>query len=134
MTEQDFVIKDKRRFTADGETRPEVEEGGDAGKTASTREQASKETGAECGGPPPLPEVNFATFVFSLGTSALVNLGELPDPHTNQSCQNLPVAKQTIDILIMLQDKTKGNLTPEEENLLRSLLYELRMKYVTKTK
>ena len=87
-----------------------------------------------CAGPPPLPEINFPTFVFSLGTSVLMNLGEIPDPNTRESCRNLPLAKQTIDIMAMLQDKTKGNLTGEEESMLSNLLYELRMKYVSAVK
>ena len=58
----------------------------------------------------PLPEVNFATFVFSLSTSALMNLGELPDPQTRQVSKNLPLAKQTIDILGMLKEKPRVTL------------------------
>ncbi|OAG27829.1 DUF1844 domain-containing protein [Thermodesulfatator autotrophicus] len=74
-----------------------------------------------------LPPVNFSMFVLSLNTSALVHLGELPDPHTQEKKKNLPLAKQTIDILDMLKEKTRGNLTREEEKLLDSILYELRM-------
>ena len=77
-----------------------------------------------------MPEVTFATFVYSLSTSALVHLGEIPEPISETMDRNLPLAKQTIDILGILQEKTKGNLTPEEENLLSSFLYDLRMRYV----
>ncbi len=77
-----------------------------------------------------LPQINFATFIFSLNSSALVQLGLLEDPSTGQKGKNLPVAKQTIDILGMLQEKTRGNLTAEEEGMLRHILYELRMLYV----
>ena len=80
--------------------------------------------------PRPAPEGNFSAFVYSLSTSALVHLGEIPEPITEKMDKNLPLAKQTIDILGILQEKTKGNLTQEEENLLNSFLYDLRMRYV----
>jgi hypothetical protein len=80
--------------------------------------------------PSPVPEVTFSAFVYSLSTSALVHLGEIPEPITEKMDKNLPLAKQTIDILGILQEKTKGNLTQEEENLLSSFLYDLRMRYV----
>ncbi|MBN1930994.1 MAG: DUF1844 domain-containing protein [Desulfobacterales bacterium] len=78
----------------------------------------------------PLPEINFATFIFSLNSSALVQLGILEDPATNRKTKNLPIAKQTIDILGMLEEKTKGNLSQDEANLLKNILYDLRLMYV----
>jgi len=82
----------------------------------------------------PLPKVTFATFVMSLASSALVQLGEVPEPETGQVQVNLPLAKHTIDILTMLQQKTGNCLDPDEKQLLEGLLYELRMKYVVKKK
>lgn len=79
-----------------------------------------------------LPKVDFSTFVLSLASSALVQLGEVPNPETKQSEENLPVAKHTIDILAMLHEKTGPCLTSEESRLLTGVLYELRMKYVIK--
>jgi len=81
-----------------------------------------------------LPEIDFGTFVMSLASSVLVHLGEIAHPDSSASEQNLPLAKQTIDILGMLQDKTRGNLSNEEQQLLTNLLYDLRMKYVAATK
>ena len=78
----------------------------------------------------PLPEIDFGTFVMSLASSVLVHLGEIAHPDSQQPEASLPIAKQTIDILGMLQDKTRGNLTDEESQLLTNLLYDLRMKYV----
>jgi len=78
----------------------------------------------------PLPEVSFSTFVLSLNASALVHLGILEDPATGQRQKNLVMGKQTIDILALLEEKTRGNLTGEEEGLLQNLLYDLRMVYV----
>jgi hypothetical protein len=78
----------------------------------------------------PLPEINFSTFIASLNASALVNLGIIADPATGVKEKSLPIAKQTIDIMSMLQEKTKGNLTVDEESILKSILYDLRMMYV----
>jgi hypothetical protein len=86
-------------------------------------------------GEPPraLPEIDFATFVLSLGTSVLLHLGELTDPDGKRE-KNVALAKQTIDMIGMLQDKTRGNLTEGEDKLLASLLYDLRVKYVDAVK
>lgn len=83
---------------------------------------------------PGISELNFSTFILSLSTSVLVNLGEFPDPITNQNTTNLPVAQQTISIIEILQDKTRGNLTAEEERLIDMVLYDLRMKYIEAAK
>lgn len=81
-----------------------------------------------------MPEIDFATFILSLSHSALVNLGEAPDPDTQQIAVSLPIAKQNIDLLGLLEDKTKGNLTGDEERLLAQVLFDLRMRYVEKSK
>ena len=79
-----------------------------------------------------LPEVTLTAFVISLSTAALQNLGAIPDEQKEgqDGCVNLGLAKQTIDILEMLEAKTKGNLSDEENKLLTNLLYDLRMRYV----
>ncbi len=77
-----------------------------------------------------LPKIDFSTFVLSINSSALVQLGLIEDPSTGQKTKNIPLAKQTIDILGMLEEKTSGNLTGDEENILKNILYELRMLYV----
>lgn len=79
---------------------------------------------------PPLPTLNFATFVFSLNSSALVQLGMMEDPMTSEKTKNLPLAKQTIDILSMLEEKTRGNLDVDEAAMLKNILYDLRILYV----
>ncbi len=83
---------------------------------------------------PPLPEVNFSSFILSLSSSALFHFGTIPDPVTKQTQRNIPLAKQTIDILGIIDEKTKGNLTNEEEKLLENLLYDLRMRYIEECK
>jgi hypothetical protein len=77
-----------------------------------------------------IPTVDFHTFVLSLGSSALMNLGELERPGAGGAAKDLPMAKHTIDILAMLQEKTRGNVTPDEAKLLESLLYDLRLRFV----
>jgi hypothetical protein len=84
--------------------------------------------------PESLPQMDFATFVLSLSHSALMHLGEVPDPDTNSVTKDLPLAKQNIDILGLLEEKTKGNLTGDEERLLHQVLFDLRMRYVELTK
>jgi hypothetical protein len=118
-----FRVIDKRTTTeAAGKKEKEKKE------TKAPEKEAQKEAKAEQ--PPPLPEITFSAFVYSLSTSALVHLGEIPEPITEKMDKNLPLAKQTIDILGILQEKTKGNLTQDEENLLNNFLYDLRMRYV----
>lgn len=77
-----------------------------------------------------LPSIDFATFVLSLSHSALMHLGEAPNPETNAFEKDLPLARQTIDLIGMLEEKTKGNLTGDEERLLGQILFDLRMRYV----
>ena len=77
--------------------------------------------------------IDFSAFVLSLATTAMSHLGEVPDPTTGKRELNLEGAKQIIDILCMLKDKTRGNLTNDEEQMIEHFLYELRMKYLSKT-
>jgi hypothetical protein len=78
--------------------------------------------------------IDFYTFVLSLGSSAFVHLGDAPNPETGEpGTPNLTLAKQTIDILAMLAEKTKGNLTPEEERFMENLLTDLRFRFVQRS-
>jgi len=81
---------------------------------------------------PCYPPVSFTTFLLSLASSAMVHLGEAPEPESGSFSVNLPLAKHTIDILAMLECKTRGNLSPEEAAMLKNLLYELRLVFVKK--
>lgn len=80
------------------------------------------------------PKVTFTTFILSLYSSAMVHMGEVPEPESGALLENLPLAKHTIDILAMLKDKTAKCLDSDEARLIEGLLYELRMKYVMKTR
>jgi hypothetical protein len=81
-----------------------------------------------------LPHIDFATFVLSLSHSALMHLGEAPNPETGSVEKNLALARQSIDLIGMLEEKTKGNLTGEEERLIGQILYDLRMRFVELSK
>lgn len=79
-------------------------------------------------------KIDFSTFIMSLTSSAFYHLGDIADPETGKTETNLPAVQQTIDMLIMLNEKTKGNLNEEEAKLLEQLVYELQMKFVAKSK
>jgi hypothetical protein len=89
--------------------------------------QSGADNGADAD---PAVPIDFTTFVLSLSSSAAIHLGLAPHPERPDCCRSLPMAKQTIDILVLLQEKTKGNLTGEEERMLAEVLYNLRMAYV----
>ena len=106
-------------------------------QTTGSPEAGSGSSDNKAGGDPsapPMPEISFAAFIISLSSSAMFHFGEIPDPVTKQTQRNLALAKQTIDILGLLKEKTAGNLDREENQLLSSLLYDLRMRYIEQTK
>ncbi len=117
-TEKDegFVVRDRRG-------------GGGGEKPAPSPSSPASETSAQGSGVP----VTFGSFVISLGSSSLMLMGEKLDPSQPSMPVNLPQAKEIIDLLSVLETKTKGNLTAEEEAVLRDMLYALRMKYVSLT-
>ena len=85
--------------------------------------------------PPREPtELNFSTFIISLSTQAFVLLGEIPDPLTKESRADLGAARQMIDILGIVQEKTRGNLDKAESELLEGLLYDLRLRFVERAR
>jgi len=123
--EKDFIIKDKRTFDESGEIRQKEEKKPDQAEQASEDKDKSEGEEKEF-----LPEVNFSSFVFSLSTSVMYHFGDFPDPVSQKTEKNLAAAKQTIDILGMLKEKTEGNLDDNEKDLLDGMLFELRMRYV----
>ena len=121
-----FVIKDKRssQISEDDATFQDEQETKDQEKqTDSSKEKETEPF-----------QVDFSTFIMSLTSSAFYHLGDMPDPSTGKKEVNLPAVQQTIDMLIMLREKTKGNLEEDEAKLLEQLIYELQVKYVAKTK
>jgi hypothetical protein len=121
-----FTIRDRRSSAKSepGKEEPAKTEGAERpgrGEPEKTQEEERE---------PQLPEISFSSFILSLSTSALMHLGEVLDPINQKIEKNLPMAKQNIDMLGMLKDKTQGNLTPDEEKLLDHLLADLRWRYV----
>jgi uncharacterized protein DUF1844 len=84
--------------------------------------------------PAPPEEATFAMLATGLATQALLSLGDLEDPHTKKHETNLPEARFHINMLEMLDQKTKGNLTPDEAHMMQTLLFDLRMRFVGKSK
>jgi Domain of unknown function (DUF1844) len=120
-----YTVKD-RRFHQLSE-----EEKAEARKSESSQEQAFKEAAQKAeAGAAPSPEITFSSLIFSLSSTAFMHLGALPDPNTGKTDKNLIMAKQTIDLLGVLREKTRNNLEQEEENLFDHLLYDLRMAYI----
>ncbi len=79
---------------------------------------------------PPLPEASLKTFVSGLAGQVLINLGLFENPVTHKREADIEQAKYSIDLLQLLKDKMKGNLTDEEEKLMSTILYDLRMRYI----
>lgn len=138
--EKGFSVSDKRLFTKEGQRRPQAEQAEPSRASAPPpprqetppRERAQP-TGAGAGEVPPreMPPADFSTFVALLANNVMMFLGQIPDPISQQRRRDLPQAKHTIDLLIMLREKTQGNLNPQEEALLQDLLPQLQMAYVS---
>ena len=127
-----FTVQDRRRFSPEtGEARQDAPEQTAAQAVAEKAQaaEASRESQQET-----LPEINFSAFVISLSTQVLMNLGEIANPINGKVETDVPVAKQMIDILGMLKDKTRGNLNGSEDRLMEDILFDLRMKYVEAVK
>jgi hypothetical protein len=126
--EKGFVIKDKRSFDEKGELKEKESE--QEPKKAEQKEQAPKKESERS----PLPEVNFTSLIFSLSSTALFHLGEIPDPQTGKKEKDLPLAKHAIDTIAVLKEKTKGNLTEEEQKFVENVLTDVRWRYVNAAK
>lgn len=122
--ERGFVIKDKRSLDERGELKEEGQE--EEIKGEEKNEEPKREEPQKV----PLPEVSLSSLVFSLSSSALLHLGEIADPQTGEKKEDFALAKHSIDTIGMLKEKTKGNLTEEEDKFLESILTDLRWRYV----
>ena len=131
--EQGFVIRDRRGSSGSGTpsaSAPETKDTPPSSTQQAAPSQAAPSQDAPVQEAPALP-VTFASFVISLGSSSMMLMGEQLDPRQEAMPVNLPQAKEIIDLLSVLEEKTKGNLTSEEQTVLQDMLYALRMKYVT---
>jgi hypothetical protein len=130
--EQSFKVTDKRGFREGGETRP-PEAPADAqetpaGASSSTAGNASAEQKASS-----RPPIDFPSYLLSWYHQGMAFLGEVENPYTNKKEEDVEAAQYAIDFLAMLEQKTKGNLTKEEQQLLEQVLYDLRMRFMAKT-
>jgi hypothetical protein len=123
--EKGFVFKDRRKMFSESDKEPEV--GGKKPPEEKMQQEAEKKESLPR---PPLPEVNFSTFIVSLSTEVLFHLGEFPHPVSGEKEKDLPLAKHVIDTLAMLKEKTQGNLSDEEQKLMEGMLYDLRMAFI----
>lgn len=107
-------MEEKRGYVVEG-----MEGTGDASEEAGTGKGSAS-----------LPPADFSGFVVGLAQTALIQLGEIPDPSAGKAVRNLDQARYTIDLIDLLEKKTRGNLTEEEGLLIRRLLGDLKMRYV----
>jgi len=128
--EKGFVIKDRRSFDEKGELKDSESEKDKKAEGEKKEAEPGKEAPKKETERPPLPEVNFSTLIFSLSSSALFHLGEIADPQTGEKKKDLPLAKHAVDTIVMLREKTKGNLTEEEQKFIDSVLNDLQWRYV----
>jgi len=129
-----FTVKDKRAFREDGGLREDAPREETPKKSASEPFEVLNDGKASQEAPPGTgARIDFPSYILSYYTQGLVLLGEVPNPYTNNQEEDIEGARHTVDILSMLEQKTKGNLSKEEEQLLEGVLYELRMKYMAKT-
>jgi len=142
-----FVIKDRRAFDEKGDLRKSEEEEKTASEGKSRLDEAAGPQPGQNAEPRPdstqegksdqprrgeadyLP-ITFSDFVVSLSTSVIYHFGDIPDPISKKAEKNLEAAKQTIDILGILEQKTRGNLDENEKKLMDAILYELRIRYI----
>lgn len=142
-SKEEFVVRDRRRVSVDGESTaaaesPKATEKTEASEKPKTPESASsdqatpKKEAAPKEEAPPKP-LDFSTFILSMANSVLFHLGYFKMPDT-ESHKDLVAARQTIDLIALLEEKTKGNLTPEEEKIVKETLFQLRMAFVEASK
>lgn len=136
-SERGFTVADKRLFNKTGERRSTAEQPDAPSSPPPPRQEKAR---AETPLPPPsaadmppreMPPADFSTFVAMLANNVMMFLGQIPDPTSRQPRRDFAQAKHTIDLLLMLREKTQGNLTAEEDELLQGLLPQLQMAYVS---
>jgi hypothetical protein len=129
-----FKVEDRRRFSpATGEPR-ETAPGENAAQPSEAKASGAERVAEGAGAKAGLPEISFSAFLISLSTQALMHLGEMANPLSGKVEVDIPGAKQLIDIIGVLRDKTRGNLDSGEEKLMEDVLFDLRMRYVEAVK
>ena len=113
-----YTFSDKRGLNKEG-----AQDTQELKKDAFQPEEAPAMRGAA-------PEIDFTTLIMSFASASMISLGMVPDPAMGKTQKNLVIAQQNIDIITLLKEKTRGNLTQEEDRLIDQVLYELRMYYI----
>lgn len=141
QAERGFKVEDRRRFSQSGESRGEVgraDESDDTGVERSAKTAGEGDTEASSRATSSHDavgrEITFSSFAFGLASQALMLLGLAPDPASGVVHKDLAQAQDLIDILAMLEEKTRGNLDEDEAHMMEEMLYELRMQYVRETR
>ncbi len=127
-----FQVKDRRRFTETGDVREDAPKSEEPAVSADLGEPSSLPPPAVHTHPP--LEITLSTFLMSLSTQALMCLGEIPNPLTDKTETDLDAVREFIDIISMLQEKTRGNVDPAEARLFEKVLYDLRIRFVEKAR
>ena len=132
--ESSFSVRDRRRVSPEGTETSTGDSTREKGIPPSTQSGRQEQQSTPKSSATASPKVTFSSFILSLSTQALMCLGEIPNPQDEKPVQDLPMAQQIIDIIGLLQEKTKGNLDDHEGRLIEHSLYDLRMRYVDKTR
>jgi hypothetical protein len=123
-----YTIKDTRGSDTDTPQKKEEQ----------TPKESLENSGAEKASEPhdekSFPKIDFSSLIMSLASAALISLGKFPEPQTGGIIKDLELAQQNIDIISILEEKTRGNLSPQEKNLIENVLYELRIEFVKAAK
>ena len=118
-------MSDEKKIIIDDDWKSQV-----AAEKEAIKKAADEAVSAPAGEPPQMPPASFEMLVTTLATEAMVALGQFPNPASQEVSISLDHATYAIDMLAMLQEKTKGNLTPDEEKMMTDLLHQLRMMFV----
>ncbi|MEA3221683.1 MAG: DUF1844 domain-containing protein [Thermodesulfobacteriota bacterium] len=125
-----YTIKDSRGEDKEASTKKEAEKIIEPKPTDNSETSQTQETSDEKS----LPKIDFPTLIMSLASASIISMGKVPDPQTGKTVKNLRLAQQNIDIVSMLEEKTRGNLTDQEQDLIKNVLYELKLGFVDATK
>lgn len=129
---QGIKIVDKRRFNEDGEASSSSIEKADATQPIENQTAGNQPGAGQVEQQPSQQEIDFASFLVGVYSQTLIYLGDIPNPETGLLAKNIDAARQNIDILSILQEKTKGNLSHDEDGLMNEILNNLRMIFIKK--
>jgi hypothetical protein len=134
-SKEEFKVTDRRRFTGEGGTKESTEaQEKPATKEAPQEEQRQARAESKTTASQPPPPMDFSMFVLSMANTALFQLGFIKDPDAGEAPKDLQGARQTIDLIALMEEKTRGNLTEQEAKIIKEALFQLRMAFVEASK